>query len=86
MVIDARDVTLTLGETAILRGIDLSVGRGESVALLGTSGSGKSSLMAVLAGLERASSTSADSTRMRWRARGVAGSGSCSRPSTCCRR
>jgi len=55
MVIDARDVTLTLGETAILRGIDLSVGRGESVALLGTSGSGKSSLMAVLAGLERAS-------------------------------
>jgi putative ABC transport system ATP-binding protein len=55
MVIDARDVTLTLGETAILRGIDLSVAAGESIALLGTSGSGKSSLMAVLAGLERAS-------------------------------
>lgn len=55
MVIDARNVTLTLGETAILRGVDLSVASGESVALLGASGSGKSSLMAILAGLERAS-------------------------------
>ena len=55
MVIEARDVTLTLGETFILRGVDLTVASGESVALLGASGSGKSSLMAVLAGLERAS-------------------------------
>ncbi len=55
MVIIARNVTLTLGETAILRGVDLGVRRGESVALLGASGSGKSSLMAILTGLERAS-------------------------------
>ncbi len=54
IVIDARAVTLTLGATNILRGIDLQVKAGESLALLGASGSGKSSLMAILSGLERA--------------------------------
>jgi putative ABC transport system ATP-binding protein len=59
MVIRAADVRLTLGGAApveILKGIDLEVADGESLALLGASGSGKSSLMAVLAGLERATS------------------------------
>ena len=40
---------------AILKGIDLVVPHGQVLALLGPSGSGKSSLMAVLTGLERAS-------------------------------
>ncbi|MGX7951671.1 ABC transporter ATP-binding protein [Tsuneonella sp. HG249] len=57
--ISARNLTLTLGTAAapveILKGIDLEVWPGEVVALLGPSGSGKSSLMAVLTGLERAS-------------------------------
>jgi putative ABC transport system ATP-binding protein len=40
----------------VLDGIDLSVAAGETVALLGPSGSGKSSLLSVLSGLERADS------------------------------
>ncbi len=40
----------------ILKGLDLTIEPGETVALLGPSGSGKSSLMAVLSGLERATS------------------------------
>ena len=54
-VIRARGLTLTLDQTRILKGIDLEVAAGETLALLGPSGSGKSSLMALLTGLERAS-------------------------------
>ena len=53
--IRASGLTLTLGQTEILKGVDLEVAAGETLALLGPSGSGKSSLMALLTGLERAS-------------------------------
>src|SRR5688572_4632477 len=59
IVISARNVTLSLGSgearTKVLKGIDLDLGRGDSLAILGPSGSGKSSLMAILSGLEQAS-------------------------------
>lgn len=60
LAISARNLKLVLGasgaEVSVLRGIDLDVPKGQSLALLGPSGSGKSSLMAVLSGLERATS------------------------------
>jgi putative ABC transport system ATP-binding protein len=58
IAIRARNVILSLGNTEILKGIDLDIAPGESLAILGASGSGKSSLMAILSGLERASSGS----------------------------
>jgi putative ABC transport system ATP-binding protein len=61
-MIELRDVHVKLasaaGEVNILRGIDLSVGAGESVGVVGPSGAGKSTMMMVIGGLERASSGS----------------------------
>lgn len=59
IAVRARNVTLSLGTrqspVEILKGVDIDIATGESLAVLGASGSGKSSLMAVLSGLERAS-------------------------------
>ena len=58
-LIDLADVRLSFGKDAarvdVLNGASLRLLPGESAALLGPSGSGKSSLLAVIAGLERAS-------------------------------
>jgi energy-coupling factor transport system ATP-binding protein len=51
-VVDLRDVTFAYrGGQSVLDGIDLSVGRGEIVALSGANGSGKTTLAKLAAGL-----------------------------------
>ena len=57
-MIELSDVHLTLasiaGDVQILRGIDLEVAAGTALSVVGPSGSGKSSLLAIIGGIERA--------------------------------
>ncbi len=61
-ILSLKDATLSLdgnaGRVDILKGITLGIARGETVGLIGPSGSGKSSLLMLMGGLERASSGS----------------------------
>ncbi len=59
-ILTLKDVTLSLdgnaGRVDILKGITLDVAAGETLGLTGASGSGKSSLLMLMGGLERANS------------------------------
>ena len=50
--LDARGVRLKRGTREILRGVELHADTGELVALMGLSGSGKTTMLRVIAGLE----------------------------------
>jgi putative ABC transport system ATP-binding protein len=56
-IVELKDVTRTYGSgptaTAALRGVSLTVGEGQLVALRGRSGSGKTTLLNIVGGLDR---------------------------------
>lgn len=52
MVLNVRHLHLARGSRQVLRGVTLSAARGEIVALMGLSGSGKTTILRSIAGLE----------------------------------
>lgn len=57
-IIQVRKVVKTFGSQTALRGVDLSVGEGQFLALFGPNGAGKTTLMRIVASLTRPTSGS----------------------------
>lgn len=55
-MIDANDIAIRYGQAVVLEGLCLRVRPGERVGIVGASGSGKSSLLRIAAGLQKPSS------------------------------
>ncbi|MEM2533372.1 MAG: ABC transporter ATP-binding protein [Candidatus Nezhaarchaeales archaeon] len=55
-LLELKGVTKRYGDTLALKGVSLSIDKGECIALIGPNGAGKTTLLRVIAGLEQASS------------------------------
>ncbi len=52
-MLELRDLHVDRGHTQVLKGVDLTVGRGETVALIGSNGAGKTTTLMAISGLLR---------------------------------
>ena len=57
-MIDLKGIKKSFGNLEVLRGIDLHVGKGEIVSIVGPSGAGKTTLLQIMGTLDRADSGS----------------------------
>jgi branched-chain amino acid transport system ATP-binding protein len=54
-MLELREIRVSYGRTEVVRGVDMSVGRGEVVGMIGPNGAGKSSILRSICGLVRPS-------------------------------
>ena len=57
-MIDIKGITKSFGPLQVLKGIDLHIGKGEIVSIVGPSGAGKTTLLQIIGTLDRPDSGS----------------------------
>jgi ATP-binding cassette subfamily F protein uup len=63
VLVAAREITVSFGEQAVLRGATLSIHQADRIGLIGNNGSGKSTLVRILAGLAQPDSGTVERKR-----------------------
>jgi lipoprotein-releasing system ATP-binding protein len=56
LMIEIRQITKSFGDLQVLKGIDLSINRGEIISIAGPSGAGKTTLLQIVGALDQADS------------------------------
>jgi ABC-2 type transport system ATP-binding protein len=53
VTLEARELVKRFGDRTALRGVSVTAGSGELVAVIGPNGAGKTTLLSILAGIQR---------------------------------